>query len=54
MPATGWASAWFSPDTVISDINGGENMNQAIFEQKDALTFDDVLIEPGYSEVLPS
>lgn len=29
-------------------------MNQAIFEQPEALTFDDVLIEPGYSEVLPS
>lgn len=29
-------------------------MNQAIFEQIEALTFDDVLIEPGYSEVLPS
>lgn len=29
-------------------------MNQALFEQNDALTFDDVLIEPGYSEVLPS
>jgi IMP dehydrogenase len=32
----------------------GEIMNQAIFEQKDALTFDDLLIEPGYSEVLPN
>lgn len=29
-------------------------MNQALFEQAEALTFDDVLIEPGYSEVLPS
>jgi len=29
-------------------------MNQALFETIDALTFDDVLIEPGYSEVLPS
>ena len=29
-------------------------MNQNLFEQSDALTFDDVLIEPGYSEVLPS
>lgn len=29
-------------------------MNQTLFEQNDALTFDDVLIEPGYSEVLPS
>ena len=29
-------------------------MNQALFEQMEALTFDDVLIEPGYSEVLPS
>jgi IMP dehydrogenase len=29
-------------------------MNRALFEQMDALTFDDVLIEPGYSEVLPS
>jgi len=29
-------------------------MNQILFEQNDALTFDDVLIEPGYSEVLPS
>lgn len=29
-------------------------MNQVLFETVDALTFDDVLIEPGYSEVLPS
>jgi IMP dehydrogenase len=29
-------------------------MNQTLFEQSDALTFDDVLIEPGYSDVLPS
>ncbi len=29
-------------------------MNQVLFETIDALTFDDVLIEPGYSEVLPS
>lgn len=29
-------------------------MNQTLFEAIDALTFDDVLIEPGYSEVLPS
>jgi IMP dehydrogenase len=29
-------------------------MNQTLFEQIEALTFDDVLIEPGYSEVLPS
>lgn len=28
--------------------------NKAIFEQVESLTFDDVLIEPGYSEVLPS
>ncbi len=29
-------------------------MNRDIFEQTEALTFDDVLIEPGYSEVMPS
>jgi IMP dehydrogenase len=29
-------------------------MNQKLFEQVDALTFDDVLIEPGFSQVLPS
>ncbi len=29
-------------------------MNEKLFEQMDALTFDDVLVEPGYSEVLPS
>ncbi len=29
-------------------------MNESLFEQSEALTFDDVLIEPGYSEVLPS
>jgi IMP dehydrogenase len=29
-------------------------MNQSIFEQAEALTFDDLLIEPGYSDVLPS
>ncbi len=28
-------------------------MNKDIFEQTEALTFDDLLIEPGYSEVLP-
>ncbi len=29
-------------------------INKAIFDQVESLTFDDVLIEPGYSEVLPS
>lgn len=29
-------------------------MNEALFESSDALTFDDLLIVPGYSEVLPS
>lgn len=29
-------------------------MNESLFETHDALTFDDVLIVPGYSEVLPS
>lgn len=29
-------------------------MNEELFDQIDALTFDDVLIQPGYSEVLPS
>lgn len=29
-------------------------MNRALFENSEALTFDDVLIEPGYSAVLPS
>lgn len=29
-------------------------MNEALFEQLDALTFDDVLIEPGFSTILPS
>jgi IMP dehydrogenase len=32
----------------------GVGMNQVLFETVDPLTFDDVLIEPGYSEVLPS
>lgn len=29
-------------------------MNSELFNQFDALTFDDLLIEPGYSEILPS
>jgi len=29
-------------------------MNEELFEQGEALTFDDVLIVPGYSEVLPN
>lgn len=29
-------------------------MNEALFSQSEALTFDDVLVVPGYSEVLPS
>ena len=29
-------------------------MNEALFETVDALTFDDVLIVPGYTEVLPN
>ncbi len=29
-------------------------MNKDLFDQSEALTFDDVLIEPGYSQVLPS
>jgi IMP dehydrogenase len=29
-------------------------MNEELFEGLDALTFDDVLIQPGYSEILPS
>ena len=29
-------------------------MNEDLFDQLDSLTFDDVLIQPGYSEVLPS
>jgi IMP dehydrogenase len=33
---------------------GKKMTNKAIFEQPEALTFDDVLIEPGYSEVLPN
>ncbi|HSM25122.1 MAG TPA: IMP dehydrogenase [Anaerolineaceae bacterium] len=29
-------------------------MNEALFAQMDSLTFDDVLVEPGFSQVLPS
>jgi len=29
-------------------------MNEALFEQMDSLTFDDVLVEPGFSQVLPA
>jgi IMP dehydrogenase len=29
-------------------------MNEALFNQIDSLTFDDVLIEPGFSQVLPA
>lgn len=29
-------------------------MNEALFQSSDALTFDDLLIVPGYSEILPS
>jgi len=31
-----------------------ERMNESLFESHDSLTFDDILIVPGYSEVLPS
>jgi IMP dehydrogenase len=31
-----------------------DNMNEDLFKTVDSLTFDDVLIVPGYSEVLPS
>lgn len=54
MPVTGWASAWCSPATAISGIKGTSMINQELFEKMDTLTFDDVLIEPGFSEVLPS
>jgi IMP dehydrogenase len=30
------------------------NVNQELFQSSEALTFDDVLIVPGYSEILPS
>ena len=30
------------------------NINQELFQSSEALTFDDVLVVPGYSEVLPS
>ncbi len=29
-------------------------MNEALFAQLDSLTFDDVLIEPGFSQILPA
>lgn len=29
-------------------------MNEALFTQMDSLTFDDVLVEPGFSQVLPA
>ena len=29
-------------------------MNEELFKSRDALTFDDVLIVPGFSEVLPA
>jgi len=29
-------------------------MNEALFAQMDSLTFDDVLVEPGFSQVLPA
>ncbi len=29
-------------------------MNESLFSQSEALTFDDVLVVPGYSEILPS
>jgi IMP dehydrogenase len=32
----------------------GETMNEELFERFDSLTFDDVLIVPGYTEVLPN
>ncbi len=28
-------------------------MNEELFERMEALTFDDVLIVPGYSQILP-
>ncbi len=29
-------------------------INQALFESAEALTFDDVLVVPAYSEILPA
>ena len=28
-------------------------MNEELFQSQDSLTFDDILIVPGYSEILP-
>src|SRR5512145_1846541 len=32
----------------------GDKMNEELFDRFDSLTFDDVLIVPGYTEVLPN
>jgi IMP dehydrogenase len=35
-------------------LNKEQNMNEELFDRFDSLTFDDVLIVPGYTEVLPN
>jgi IMP dehydrogenase len=39
---------------VIVTLLQGEKMNEELFDRFDSLTFDDVLIVPGYTEVLPN
>jgi IMP dehydrogenase len=37
----------------MRDTHRGETMNAELFDKYEALTFDDLLIVPGYTEVLP-
>jgi IMP dehydrogenase len=47
-------SLWFSLVYDISDIDEEIMQNDNLFNTTEGLTFDDVLVVPGYSEVLPS
>jgi IMP dehydrogenase/GMP reductase len=38
----------------LANFKQGQKMNEELFNSREALTFDDVLVVPAYSEVLPS
>lgn len=42
-----------SPDTIGSSPNPNPNPNDGLFDRFEALTFDDVVVVPGWSETLP-
>src|SRR5258708_5874263 len=43
-----------APHNQSIDLLKGSRMNEELFDKFEALTFDDVLIVPGYTEVLPN